>query len=65
MLVCEYRSDVRRDLSCSDTVLMNNSILCTDQQQSPNKDVVSPSAGVTSEAIVLGMLMWSLFLALY
>ena len=47
------------------TVLMNDSILCTDQQQSPDKDVVSPSAGVTSEAIVLGMLMWSLFLALY
>jgi len=61
MLVCEYRSD----LSCSDTVLMNDSILCTDQQQSPDKDVVSPSAGVTSEAIDLGMLMWSLFLALY
>jgi len=40
-------------------------ILCIDQQQFPNKDVVSPSAGVTSEAIVLGMLMWSLFLALY
>jgi len=61
MLLCECRSD----LSCSDTVLMNDSILCTDQQQSPDKDVVSPSAGETSEAIVLGMLMWSLFLALY
>ena len=60
MLVCEYRSD----LSCSDTVLMNDSIFCTDQQQSPDKDVVSPSAGVTSKAIDLGMLMWSLFLAL-
>ena len=53
MLICEYRYE----LSCSDTGLINDSILCTDQQQSPNKDVVSPSAGVTSGAIVLGMLM--------
>ena len=37
-----------------DTVLINDSILGTDL---PNKDVVSPSAGVTSEAIFLGMLM--------
>ena len=53
MLICEYRSE----LSCSDTGLTNDSILCTDQQQSSDKDVVPPSAGVTSEAIVLGMLM--------
>ena len=61
MLIFEYKSE----LCCSDTGLMNDSILCTEKQQSPNKDVVSPSAGVTSKAIVLGMLtnvVW--FLAL-
>jgi len=57
MLISEYRTE----LSCSDTDLMNGSILCTDHQQSPNKDVVSPSADVTSEALVLGMLMNVLF----